>query len=129
MLVLLNVAMTLRETYPFLIIPQRELEQTNAEKRVFNGKKEVATLKELKAITRRAHKQHLCTQAILITKRVLKKHNVYPNVFVLETCYNSLLKEWEGKDLSNENVFAKVLFLIELFNKLFLMKNPLPVTT
>jgi|688.fasta_scaffold715282_1 hypothetical protein len=93
----------------------RDLEQSGMEKRAFNGKKEVATLEELKALIHQ-HRKHSCTQAILITKRVLMKHKVYPNVFVLETCYNSLLKGWQGKFLTHDNVFAKVLFLIDFFN-------------
>ena len=62
---------------------------------------------------------------MFITKRVLNKHKIYPNLFVINTAYNSLLKGWKEKKLIHETIFMKVLFFIELFNQLPLKKQNL----
>lgn len=120
-LILWRLAIKLRSQYFYLQIPQRELEQTSTEKRAFNGKKELTKLEELNCLIKQRRK-HWIYQAMFITKWVSNKHKIYPNMFVINTAYNSLLKGWKEKKLIHETIFMKVLFFIELCDQL-LLKN------
>ena len=123
-LILWMLAIKLRSQYLYLRIPQSELEQTSTEKRAFNGKTEVTKLEELNCLIKQRRK-HWATQAILKTKRICTKHQSYPNFFVFETAYTTLLQGWSGKKLSHDNVYNKILLYIEIGNQ-YLLKKKVP---
>jgi hypothetical protein len=125
--VLWSIALKLIKLNPYLKTSETKRVQSLLEKRVYNGKKEAETIVELNSLLRQRRK-HWNTEAILKTKRILTKRKSYPNFFVFETVYISLLqgfRGWSGKKLSHDNVFTKVLFFIEICNQHLLKKKML----
>lgn len=50
---------------------------------------------------------HLTAQAILRSKRILKKRKMFPNVFVIKTYYESLLEDSHDRiNITQENVLV-----------------------
>jgi hypothetical protein len=72
----------------------------------------------------RKSRKHLTAQAILRSKRILKKRKMFPNVFVIKTYYKSLLEDSHDRiNFTQENVLVKVLFFIETFTKSFSIQS------
>ena len=120
-LVLWSLAIKLRSTHK---ITQAVVEQTVLEKRVSNGKTEAAKFEDLKALLRQRRK-HWIGQAVLKTQHVFKKKNCYPNHFVVDSFYTSLMKGWEKRNSTQDNTFFQVLFMIELADIHLLKRRPI----
>ena len=77
---------------------------------------------EIKHLLRQRLK-HWYVQAILVTSRILKKYESFPNAYVFKTYFNALLENWRGREILPEQEFKNALLLMEIFEMELVKKS------
>jgi hypothetical protein len=101
------------------------IDRSPSQKLVFREKNEITNLADIQQLMKQRRK-HWTTQAIFVTQRICVHHDMFPNMFVVEAFYNTLLKGYKTRGLTPEKALDNAMLLIEMFALEFKKKEDSP---
>ena len=118
-LVCWSIAIKLQES--FGIHPKKELDISPSLKLLLKQKTELKTQQQVKGLICQKRK-HWIHHAFIITRRIIIKYDAHPNVFLLRSYYDYLLKNWYFRlnTLTSQRALTNVMVIIKMFEEVIL---------